>query len=65
MTERITTPRDRDALLEDLAELLSYGVATEDAARRLGVSVDEVKTWLTSRHTEARRRRNRVAGGVL
>jgi orotate phosphoribosyltransferase-like protein len=65
MTERITTPRDRDALIEDYLELTTYGVATEDAARRLGVSTEQIVTWVQSRHTEARRRANRVVEGAL
>lgn len=65
MTERIAAPRDRDALLADLAELTTYGVAPVDAARRLGVSHGDVIRWVKSRDTEARRRANRVREGAL
>ena len=62
MTERIQAPRDRDALLEDLAELTTYGVAPVDAARRLGVSHEQLITWVKSRDTEARRRLRKRQG---
>lgn len=61
MSERINAPRDREALIDDFFELTGYGVATEEAARRLGVTPELVAVWVKSRHTEARRRANRLA----
>lgn len=54
MSERLTTPRDRDAILTDYAELTGYGVAPVDAARRLGVTEANESLSLDHIHPHSR-----------
>ena len=54
MSERVFPPT-RDDHLGDYAEIISYGVSHEDAARRLGVAPEQMNIWLRSAETVTRR----------
>lgn len=62
---RLDLEPTKETVLEEYAELLAYGVADIDAARRLGVPLERIKTWLQSDLEVERRRRRRCDRSVV